>query len=42
VREGGCAGEAQDDEVLVEGVLVSAVFVWGEIDVGEGAAIGDF
>ena len=42
VREGGCVGEAQDDEVLVEGVLVSAVFVWVEIDVGEGAAVGVF
>jgi hypothetical protein len=42
VREGGCAGEAQDEEVLVEDVLVSAVFVWIEIYVGEGAAISVF
>src|SRR5215213_7620862 len=42
VRKGGCASEAQDDEVLVEGVLVSAVFVWVEIYVGEGATIGVF
>jgi hypothetical protein len=42
VGEGGCAGEAQDDEVLVEGVLVRAVFVWVEIDVGEGASVGVF
>jgi hypothetical protein len=43
VREGGGAGEAQlDQEVIVIEMLVEAVAVGIEIDLGQGSAIGIF
>ena len=40
VGERGGAGQTEGDEVLVEEVLVGAISIGVEVDVGEGSAVG--